>query len=144
MSDHDEDDGPCTAGGIKYEVVRKHQESIRREQRRYETARDVFAGFAANPYRDCAPEDFGDVAYLSRSAFEWADAFIAELDKPVAAKQETVTFQVGQLVRVKGQLHPTFYEVKSVYDTHVNVMEVNGYMHTFLPDQLESAEPSPK
>jgi len=61
----------------------------RREQRRYETARDVLAGFASNPaYRDCAPEDLGDVAYPSRSAVEWADALLAELDKPVAAKQE--------------------------------------------------------
>jgi len=54
----------------------------RREQRRYEIARDVCAGFAARPDSWPASNVTGQLAV------EWADALLAELDKPVAAKQE--------------------------------------------------------
>lgn len=47
----------------------------RREQRRYETARDVFAGQSTR-------QELGTPEGEAQFAVRWADALLAELDKP--------------------------------------------------------------
>lgn len=59
-----------------------------------------------------------------------ADELLAELDKPVAAKQEAVTFQVGDIVRRKilrtGELRAPLWRVAEIQEDHMIRIEFVG------------------
>lgn len=83
MSEHEEEDAVEAYYRLNHpeRYAEMKEKKATREQRRYEIARAVFAANAARPDAMTKEKE-------ARSAVDWADALLAELDKPRAEAEK--------------------------------------------------------